>query len=77
VQNRPSTDTVPVDLLAAIDSIFQRQVMDGERRLGDPHWQSGTGRNVGYDVLEAAQAARGAGDEARALVCDQQAAAIE
>jgi hypothetical protein len=49
-----------VDLMAAIDSIFQRQVMDGERRLGDPHWQSGTGRNVGYDVLEAAQAARGA-----------------
>lgn len=60
VQNRRSTDTVPVDLMAAIDSIFQRQVMDGERRLGDPHWQSGTGRNVGYDVLEAAQAARGA-----------------
>ena len=44
--------------MAAIESIFQRQVMDGERRLGDRHWQSGAGRNVGYDVLEATAAAR-------------------
>lgn len=51
-------DTVSEELLAAIESIFQRQVMDGERRLGDPHWQSGMGRNVGYDVLEATAAAR-------------------
>lgn len=60
VQDRRASDTVSVDLAAAIESIFQRQVMDGERRLGDPHWQSGTGRNVGYDVLEATHAARGA-----------------
>ena len=44
--------------MSAIESIFQRQVMDGERRLGDPHSQSGAGRNVGYDVLEATEAAR-------------------
>jgi hypothetical protein len=60
VQDRRAGDTASVDLAAAIESIFQRQVMDGERRLGDPHWQSGTGRNVGYDVLEATHAARGA-----------------
>ena len=60
VQDRRAGDTASVDLATAIESIFQRQVMDGERRLGDPHWQSGTGRNVGYDVLEATHAARGA-----------------
>ena len=58
VQDRRAADTVSVDLTAAIDSIFQRQVTDGQRRLGDPHWQSGAGRNVGYDVLEATAAAR-------------------
>lgn len=57
-QREPATDTVSEELVAAIDSIFQRQVTDGERRLGDPHWQSGTGRNVGHDVLEATEAAR-------------------
>jgi len=58
VQAERATDTVSAELVAAIDSIFQRQVMDGERRLGDPHWQSGAGRNVGHDVLEATEAAR-------------------
>ena len=57
-QREPAPDTVSEELLAAIESIFQRQVMDGERRLGDRHWQSGAGRNVGYDVLEATAAAR-------------------
>lgn len=60
VQAERATDTVSADLVAAIDSIFQRQVTDGERRLGDPYWKSGTGRNVGYDVLEATKAARSA-----------------
>lgn len=58
VQAERATDTVSEELVAAIDSIFQRQVMDGQRRLGDPHWQSGAGRNVGYDVLDATEAAR-------------------
>jgi len=71
VQDRRAADTVSVDLTAAIDSIFQRQVMDGERRLGDPYWQSGTGRNVGYDVLEATHAARGAVQTARASSGDR------
>jgi hypothetical protein len=44
--------------VVAIERIFQRNVMDGERRLGDPQWQSGTGRNVDYDLLEATEAAR-------------------
>jgi len=57
-QAERTTDTVSEDLVAAIESIFQRQVVDGERRLGDSHWQSGSGRNVGYDVLEATAAAR-------------------
>ena len=57
-QREPAPDPVSEELLAAIESIFQRQVMDGERRLGDRHWQSGAGRNVGYDVLEATAAAR-------------------
>lgn len=57
-QREPAPDAVSEELLAAIESIFQRQVMDGERRLGDRHWQSGAGRNVGYDVLEATAAAR-------------------
>lgn len=57
-QREPAPETVSEELLAAIESIFQRQVMDGERRLGDRHWQSGAGRNVGYDVLEATAAAR-------------------
>ena len=58
VQDERATDTVSEELVAAIESVFQRQVMDGDRRLGDPHWQSGAGRNVGYDVLEATAAAR-------------------
>ena len=58
VQAERATDTVSEELVAAIESIFQRQVMDGERRLGDRYWQSGAGRNVGYDVLEATAAAR-------------------
>jgi hypothetical protein len=58
VQDERATDTVSEKLVAAIESVFQRQVMDGDRRLGDPHWQSGAGRNVGYDVLEATAAAR-------------------
>jgi hypothetical protein len=57
-QSEPAPDAVSEELVAAIESIFQRQVMDGERRLGDRHWQSGAGRNVGYDVLEATAAAR-------------------
>jgi hypothetical protein len=58
VPREPATDTVSEELVAAIEGVFQRQVMDGERRLGDRHWQSGAGRNVGYDVLEATAAAR-------------------
>lgn len=58
VQAARATDTVSEELVAAIEGVFQRQVMDGDRRLGDSHWQSGAGRNVGYDVLEATAAAR-------------------
>jgi hypothetical protein len=54
-QREPATDTVSEELAAAIESIIQRQIMDGERRTGDPYWQSGGGRNVGYDVIRAAQ----------------------
>ena len=67
VQAERATDTVSEELVAAIDSILQRQVMDGERRLGDPHWQSGAGRNVGYDVLEATEASRRAVQTALAV----------
>lgn len=66
-QREPAPDTVSEELVAAIESIFQRQVMDGERRLGDRYWQSGAGRNVGYDVLEATAAARRAVQTALAV----------
>jgi len=58
VQEEQATDTVSEELVAAIEGVFQRQLTDGDRRLGDSHWQSGAGRNVGYDVIEATAAAR-------------------
>jgi hypothetical protein len=67
VADERATDTVSEELVAAIESIFQRQITDGDRRLGDPHWQSGAGRNVGYDVLEATAAARRAVQPALAV----------
>ncbi len=33
--------------------IFARQLADANRRLSSSHWASGSGRNVGHDVLRA------------------------
>ena len=37
--------------------IFARQLADANMRLSSSHWTSGSGRNVGHDVLRARQGA--------------------